>query len=117
MMHISTVEFETDEALTLQPEYAPMLDGEDDFVEAPDIQECSVEMWIEPNVPEQMGLYDGGNPSENDQAYRIYIYKPCGLSPRSDFDNTYGVSVVFLSNDIAIPFDVIQKGRHHIAVS
>jgi len=92
-------------------------DGIDDNAEAPAISERSVDMWIKPNSQAQMGFYSGGIVLSNNQSYEIFIYQPNGLGGGSTFDNTFGLSLVFWNNDIAIPFDAIKSGWHHIAIS
>jgi hypothetical protein len=90
---------------------ALQLDGADDYIQAPAIQERSVEMWVKPNAPAQMGLYSG------DADYNVFIYEPEGIAAGSDFDVTYGLYVDFYGDAIAVPFNDIEDGWHHIAIS
>gem|GEM_PF-4948639 len=86
-------------------------DGVDDYVQAPGIGEYAIEMWVKPGKPAQMGLYSG------DDDYNVFIYEPDGIGGESDFDVTYGLYVVFYGSAIAVPFNDIKEGWHHIAIS
>jgi hypothetical protein len=90
---------------------ALQLDGVDDYIQAPAMEERAVEMWVKLNAPAQMGLYSG------DENYNVFIYEPDGIGGGSDFDVTYGLYVDFYGDAIAVPFNDIRDGWHYIAVS
>lgn len=92
-------------------------DGTDDYIEAPAIEERSIVMWIKPGAREQMDFYGGGIWKQTDQAYAVAVYKPEILVGSPTFATTYGIYLIFWNNDIAIPYDRIKSGWHHIAVS
>jgi len=91
-------------------------DGVDDYVETSPIQERSVSVWISLNNQQQAFFYDGGTPS-TDRAYQIGVYKPNGVGGGSTFDTTFGLYLAFFANDVAIPYDAIKSGWHHVVVS
>jgi PKD repeat protein len=90
---------------------ALQLDGADDYIQAPAMEESAVEMWVKLNAPAQMGLYSG------DADYNVFIYGPEGIDGGADFDVTYGLYVDFYGDAIAVPFNDIREGWHHIAIS
>ena len=84
------------------------------YVETAAISEKSVEMWIKPNIQEQMGIYSGGPVGTTNQSFEIHMYKPSGIDPSF---NTFGIYVAFWNNDVLLPFDAIKSGWHHVAIT
>ncbi len=87
------------------------------YLEAPVINERSVSFWFKANQQEQMVIYDGGPGGFESKDWNVGIYKPNGLGGNSTFDNTFGLYFGTWDRDIAIPFDALKTGWHHVAIS
>ncbi|MCD6156254.1 MAG: DUF2341 domain-containing protein, partial [Candidatus Atribacteria bacterium] len=93
-------------------------DGSGDYVEAPAISdERTISLWLDAEASEQMVFFDGGITDQLGKAFQLGIYRPNGLGGNSTFDTGFGLYVVFWGCDIAVPFNSIVSGWHHIVVS
>jgi PKD repeat protein len=88
------------------------------FIEAPAVDERSVEMWVHFGKPESMGLYGGSSRSDG-LDYELHSYQPgqIPLGLPADARDSFGLYQVFNFNDLVVPFDSITEGWHHVAVS
>lgn len=86
----------------------------DGAMEAPALDERSLELWFKADAPDQMAIYGGGSHSR-DRQFELHMYKPGGIGfgPSTQ----YGLYVVFHSNDVIIPYDAIKEGWHHVVVA
>ncbi|MBK9016275.1 MAG: hypothetical protein IPM82_20620 [Saprospiraceae bacterium] len=87
------------------------------YLEAPVINERAVSFWFKLNQQEQMVIYDSGPSGFESKDWAIGTYKPNGIGGGSTFDNTFGLLFATWDRDIAIPFDAIKSGWHHVVVS
>lgn len=87
------------------------------YLEAPVINERAVSFWFKMNQQAQMVIYDGGPNGVESKDFKIGVYKPDGLWGNASFDNTFGLFFTTWDRDIAIPFDALKSGWHHVAVS
>lgn len=96
---------------------AMAFNGTSSFIESLPLQEKSLSFWIETAVQDQMQIFSGGNSGVNDQAFQVGIYKPNGFSAPGFIPSTFGLLINFWGNDVAVPFDQIKTGWHHIVIS
>jgi PKD repeat protein len=87
------------------------------YLEAPVINERAVSFWFKMNQQAQMVIYDSGPNGVESKDFKIGVYKPEGLWGNASFDNSYGLFFTTWDRDIAIPFDALKSGWHHVAVS
>jgi PKD repeat protein len=88
------------------------------YLEAPVINERAVSLWFKLNQQDQMVIYDSGPNEFESKDFKIGVFKPNGLYGSPSFDNsTFGVFFNTWDRDIAVPFDAVKSGWHHIIVS
>ncbi len=81
------------------------------------INERAVSFWFKMDSPDQMVIYDGGSNDEESYDWVVGIYKPNGLGANSTFDDTYGLYFSTGGQELAVPYDQLKSGWHHVSVS
>jgi hypothetical protein len=98
---------------------AAQFDGSSTYISAPTISAArTISAWVNPAIQGQMPIADVATSSVNNHAFNFGIYSPGSPGGSNNaFNSTYGIYVVFWGNDVAIPYDAIKSGWHHVVVS
>lgn len=89
------------------------LDGIDDMLALPALKVRAIALWVKSDRPMQQGWFDASGADYLGAGLRLGQYQYHGIRDQKE-GNSDGVFVGAGDVDVAVPFDEITKGWHHV---